>query len=105
MGSGVACERTLIFKPGDRIVVRTSEPSHHVRTPGYVKGKRGVVLAYRGTWPNPELLAYRMEDPSGVALFTVQFSLESLWKDYVGNADDCVTVDLYEHWLEAEAVS
>jgi nitrile hydratase subunit beta len=71
----------------------------HARTPGYVQGRPGVVVAYRGIWPNPELLAYRLDDLAGVALFTVDFNLTDLWPDYAFNADR-VAVDLYEHWLE-----
>lgn len=94
-------ERSPRFRPGDRVVVQRREVAGHTRTPGYVKGKAGVVVAYRGVWPNPELLAYRLEDPDGAALFTVDFDHKVLWPDYEFDAADRVAVDLYEHWLEA----
>ena len=47
------------FKTGDRVVVRTDNPPGHVRTPTYLRGKRGVILRDFGPWPNPEQLAYR----------------------------------------------
>jgi nitrile hydratase subunit beta len=94
-------ERPPKFHKGDRIVVRRRDVEGHIRTPRYVQGRPGVVVAYRGIWPNPELLAYRVDDPTGVALFTVDFDLTDLWQDYAHDAGDRVAVDLYEHWLEA----
>jgi hypothetical protein len=74
-----------------------------MRTPGYVQGKPGVVVAYRGVWRNPELLAYRHDDPVGVELYAVAFEPRVLWPDYEGNPADRVALDLYEHWLEPGA--
>jgi len=46
------------FKPGDHVVVRDVDSSGHVRTPAYIRGKRGVVECLCGAFNNPEDLAY-----------------------------------------------
>ena len=46
-----------MFKPGDRVRVRTEDKPGHVRTPGYVRGKTGRVESVLGEFRNPESLA------------------------------------------------
>ena len=46
------------FQIGDRVKVREAYPIGHVRTPYYVRGKRGVIERVCGAFPNPEELAY-----------------------------------------------
>lgn len=77
-------------------------PTGHVRTPGYVRGKPGVVVSVGGMWPNPERLAYGLPDVDRVRLYTVEFAQPELWPDYRGAVHDRVTCDLYEHWLIAD---
>ena len=42
------------FKAGDRVAVKAHNPPGHIRTPMYLRGKRGVVLKDYGSWKNPE---------------------------------------------------
>ena len=46
------------FSPGDRVRVRADSTPGHIRTPVYIRGKRGVVRRIYGDFPNPEGLAY-----------------------------------------------
>jgi nitrile hydratase len=91
------------FLAGDRVIVRDAPAQgampRHVRTPAYVRGHRGRIVAWRGRWPNPELLAEGMSDPVGADLFAVEFEQHELWPDYHGAPGDRVVMDLYAHWL------
>jgi Nitrile hydratase beta subunit, C-terminal len=46
------------FKPGDAVTVRRAYPPGHIRTPYYIRGKRGVVERLCGSFANPEELAH-----------------------------------------------
>ncbi len=84
---------------GDRVRVRAVWPPGHVRTPGYVRGRSGVVVAVRGPFPDPEVLAYGRPGPARW-LCTVRFRQVDLWPGYRGPGHDSLQADLYEHWLE-----
>jgi nitrile hydratase len=86
---------------GERVRVRAVWPPGHVRTPGYVRGRSGVVVQVRGPYPDPELLAYGR---SGARrwLCTVRFRHRDLWPGYAGDQRDSLQVDLYEQWLDRE---
>jgi len=87
------------FNPGDRVRVQPWHPPGHVRTPFYVCGLEGEVVAVAGRFPNPEALAYgRSGDPR--PLYRVRFRQNEVWPDYDGPAADAVIVDIFEHWLE-----
>ena len=98
---------SIRFKTGDPVVVRTDRPKGHIRTPTYVRGKRGVILGNHGAWPNPEELAYGKSGLPKRTNYWVQFQMDELWKgqgDYGPN--DTIAVEIYEHWLEpAEGAS
>ncbi len=86
------------FRTGDFVIVRDDYPPGHVRTPVYVRGKRGRIVRKLGEFENPELIAYRLKGPRK-ALFAVRFAQTDLWPDYRGPRGDTVDLDLYEHWL------
>ena len=44
----------MTFEPGNRIRVRASEKPGHVRTPGYLKGKKGRVESVLGALRNAD---------------------------------------------------
>ena len=88
------------FAPGARVSVRRSEPPGHLRTPYYVRGKRGVVERVCGSFANPEELAYGRDGLPTRPLYRVRFRQADLWPDYAGPAADSVEVEVFEHWLE-----
>jgi hypothetical protein len=88
------------FAAGQRVRVRRAWPPGHVRTPHYVRGKRGVVDAVAGHFANPEELAYGRDGLPLRALYRVRFRQSELWPDYRGAAGDSAVVDILEHWLE-----
>ena len=91
---------TARFRPGDPVRVPNVEKKGHVRTPGYVKGKRGRVTGVLGEFPDPESLAYGGDGLPQKPLYRVCFRQADLWEGYEGAAGDTLYVDIYEHWLE-----
>jgi len=90
------------FAIGQQVRVRVAHPPGHVRTPHYLRGRRGVVESIAGHFANPEELAYGRDGLPARALYRVRFRQTDLWQPYAGPAVDTAVVDLYEHWLEAE---
>ncbi len=90
------------FSPGDAVRVLDLRREGHVRTPEYVRGRRGSVSRVLGGFPNPESLAYGGDGLPEKALYRVAFRQTDLWDNYEGSPDDVLYVDLYEHWLEPE---
>ena len=71
-----------------------------MRTPGYVRGRTGVVDAVAGRFANPEELAYGRDGKPERPLYRVRFRQRDLWPDNPGSDGDTAVVDVYAHWLE-----
>jgi hypothetical protein len=93
------------FAPGAPVVVATRDVAGHVRTPRYVRGKRGTVERICGSFRNPEELALGEYGGAPRPLYRVRFAQRELWSDYAGPEADSVDVEVYEHWLEADGSS
>ena len=94
------------FAPGDCVVVRredvvrTTWRRPHLRTPGYLHGATGHVERFMGSFGDPSLLAYGMQDAPALPLYRVRFRLADLWSEAEeGERDTTVTVDVYGSWL------
>ena len=86
---------------GDVVTVRDATPSHHHRTPWFVKGKTGRIASISGPFFNPESRAYGGDGLPKQRLCSVEFRQVDLWgKRYRENDGDRLLVDIYEHWLE-----
>ncbi len=85
--------------------VRVSDRAHegHHRTPSYVRGKRGTIERAHGSFRNPETRAYGADGEPRRPLYLVRFEQAELWRDYDGAEEDCLLVDLFEHWLAEDA--
>lgn len=91
------------FAVGDTVVVRDEFVSGHVRAPGYVRGKRGVVM-HRTTekWPFPDSVGHARAaamEPT----YHVRFESRELWGETADEAT--VVVDLFEGYLDKATVS
>jgi nitrile hydratase len=89
-----------MFSPGEAVKVRNDWPEArgpaHIRTPHYLRGRRGEIVRRLGAFPNPENLAFRRPaEPRD--LYHVRFALPDLWPE--AGRDELI-VELYEHWLE-----
>ncbi len=91
-----------LFRAGDPVRVRLASPPGHVRTPFYVRGKRGVIERVLRMFPDPEERAFGRSGLPGRRLYRVRFPQAELWPDYTGPTADTVDVEIYEHWLEGE---
>ncbi len=89
------------FKAGDRVVVASRNPPGHVRTPSYLKGKRGVIVRDFGHWRNPEQLARGQPGWPKPVNYWVRFEMDEVWGGKGSYAPgDSVVAEIYEHWLE-----
>jgi nitrile hydratase len=93
----------VAFRDGDTVTVRTGNPPTHYRTPVYVQGKTGRVVALCGVFPDPESLAHGGDGTPYKPLYRVEFPQTDLWEHYSGPATDRLQVDIYEQWLERVA--
>ena len=87
------------FKVGDSVHVASRTPLGHCRTPLYLRGKSGVVVAIHGTFHDPERLAYHRPGLPEQVLYKVRFWQPDLWPGYKGLASDHLEADIYEYWL------
>ena len=79
------------FRIGDRVRVEQANPGGNPRTPGYIRGKRGLVTALHGRIVNP--LDHRdVYAPLCSVLFEVR-------EVFGGAGADTLLVDLHEDWL------
>ena len=79
------------FKVGDPVIVAPQNPTGNLRTPRYIRGKRGVIGAVHGRLEHPR-------DHRGIyqALYTVRFDLSEV---STCHDQDSVWVDVHEEWL------
>jgi len=85
------------FKPGDRVRVRADYVPGHVRMPGYVRGKTGLVVAESPAYPFPDAHAHGVsaeDEPT----YDVRFHSQELWPDSSDPA--LVHVGLFQSYLE-----
>jgi len=88
------------FGKGERVKVRAGTPPTHFRTPEYIQGKTGVVVALYGKFRNPESLAHGGDGLPMQPLYRVEFDQKQVWENYQGSEKDKLLVDIYDHWLE-----
>src|SRR5215472_5285774 len=66
------------FRPGDRVRVREDYVAGHVRMPGYIRGKTGVVVSESPAYPFPDAHAHGIES-NEEPTYDVRFRAEELW--------------------------
>lgn len=84
------------FMPGDKVNVKTDYVPGHVRMPGYIRGKTGVVVGVSPAYPFPDAHAHGVkadDEPT----YDVRFSTEELWPN---SADEAfVHVGVFQSYL------
>ena len=93
---------TAKYRVGDTIMVRRAYPPGHIRTPYFIRGRRGTIHEVVGSFANPEELAYGRDGHPVKVLYRVKFRQTDVWADYEGSTHDTSVIDLYENWLEAD---
>ncbi len=90
----------LDHRINDRVRIKDAFfPDHH-RTPWFIKGKIGYIVAIYGKFLNPEKRAYGLSGYPKQTLYRVKFMQTNVWNDYLGETQDTICVDLYERWIE-----
>lgn len=86
------------FEVGDLVEVRNEFVSGHIRMPGYVRGKQGVILHRTSVkWPFPDTIGHgkaAVAEPT----YHVRFKMSDLWG--TAGDDGFVVVDLFESYLD-----
>lgn len=85
------------FKAGDKVRVRTDHVPGHVRMPGYIRGKTGVVVSESPKYPFPDAHAHGIhaeDEPT----YDVRFNAEELWPQDADPAH--VHVGVFQSYLE-----
>ncbi len=83
----------------DHVRVKSHWPPGHIRTPAYLRGKRGVIERGLGPTGNPEKLAYGL--PGGtVDLVRVRFTMAEVWGPDTAHPADTIDAEIFAHWLE-----
>jgi nitrile hydratase beta subunit len=96
--SNVAARPRLAI--GDRVRVRPDHVPGHVRMPGYIRGKRGVVVGVSPVYPFPDAHAHGVpadDEPT----YDVRFKSTELWPDAAEPA--LVHVGVFESYLERDS--
>jgi nitrile hydratase len=88
------------FRIGDRVKVRTDYVAGHVRMPGYIRGKTGVVVSESPTYPFPDAHAHGIEAQEEPT-YDVRFRAEELWPNSCDSA--LVHVGVFQSYLERAA--
>ena len=88
------------FAPGDRVRVRFDYVPGHVRMPGYIRGKTGVVVSESPAYPFPDAHAHAVE-AQDEPTYDVRFRSQDLWP----NSSDAalVHVGVFQSYLERDA--
>jgi nitrile hydratase beta subunit len=88
------------FAAGDRVRVKADHVPGHVRMPGYIRGKTGVVVSESPAYPFPDAHAHGVQahdEPT----YDVRFRAEDLWP---GSADAAlVHVAVFQSYLERDS--
>jgi nitrile hydratase len=85
------------FQPGDQVRVRADYIPGHVRMPGYVRGKAGVVVAESPAYPFPDARAHCVQSEDEPT-YDVRFRSQDLWPDSSDPA--LIHVGLFQSYLE-----
>ena len=95
-GRSNAAERER-FKPGDRVRIRSDYVPGHVRMPGYIRGKPGIVVSESPAYPFPDAHAHGVE-AADEPTYDVRFRTEDLWPNSADSA--LVHVAVFQSYLE-----
>jgi nitrile hydratase len=95
-GRGNAPDRRH-FQPGDKVKVKSEHVAGHVRAPGYIRGKTGVVVGVSPAYPFPDAHAHGV-DAEGEPTYDVRFETEELWPNSADPAQ--VHAGVFQSYLE-----
>ena len=83
--------------PGDHVRVRQDSVPGHMRMPGYIRGKAGVVVGESPPYPFPDAHAHGVQ-AEDERTYDVRFRTQELWPD--SSDDALVHVGVFRSYLE-----
>ncbi len=86
-----------VYQHTDEVRTITEVPNGHTRLPQYARGKVGRVIDHHGAHIFADAMA--VNEKRYEHLYTVEFSLSTLWPE-ASSTTDSVTLDLWESHLE-----
>ena len=90
-----------LFRPGDRIQVRTRAPIGHYRVPTYLRGKVGTVVAViEPAAVDNEEEAYGRNAGSKRHYYRITIPMREIWPAYAAASHDNLRIEVFETWLE-----
>jgi nitrile hydratase subunit beta len=85
------------FRPGDRVRVKEDFVPGHIRMPGYIRGKVGVVVSESPAYPFPDAHAHGVK-AADEPTYDVCFRSEDLWPN--GADPALVHAGVFQSYLE-----
>jgi nitrile hydratase beta subunit len=85
------------FRPGDRVRVKEEFVPGHIRMPGYIRGKIGVVVSESPAYPFPDAHAHGVK-AADEPTYDVCFRSEDLWPN--GADPALVHAGVFQSYLE-----
>jgi len=70
----------------------------HLRTPGYIFTKSGIIERVCGYYSNPETSAFKISSVP-CPLYRVRFLQIDIWEHYPGFPTDTIDIEITHHWL------
>ena len=93
----VAPEDLPDFEVGERVRVKEEFVPGHIRMPGYIRGKTGVVVGVSPAYPYPDAHGHGLASP-WQRTFDVCFSSQDLWPD--GAEEAQIHVGVFHAYLD-----
>ena len=87
------------FKQGDAVEVRDLHPTGHIRLPGYLRGKPGVIERYNGYYDIHDHEHSSDPTPPPEPLYSVRFDMKDVWGEQAEPGR--IIADLTESYLES----
>ena len=100
------CDTQKRFKEGQEVWVKQFETRGifrrpHLRTPGFVHGKKGVIERYAGSFLSPHVVAWNFDfnqNHEKVPLYRVRFRMQDVW-EHSEFPNDSIEVEVFQQWL------
>ena len=90
-----------MFRLGDRVRTRLTNPPGHTRLPDYLRGRCGRIEYLLGVLPFSDRRAAGLRSAAEEA-YTVRFATRDVWGDD-GDPRGSICADLFASYLEADA--
>lgn len=89
------------YRPGDRVRIADRSPIGHYRVPQYLRGKRALVQkVIEPSYIDNEEEGFGRNAGGRRHYYRLSILMKEIWKDYRGNPQDRLLIEVFESWLE-----